>query len=252
MGNDMFISKKQIKRILFSLIYFSGVSVCHFAQADIVLSATRIIYPQSLQNANIQLNNKGNKPLLAQVWLDDGRENTNPQELKVPFVLTPPVARIDPGRGQTVRISYTGKATPQDKESLFWFNVLEIPPKAKNADSQNQLQLAFRTRIKLFYRPATIKGDPAKAAQNLTWHLNQKAGETIIEAKNDSPFHISLNKALLKSGTSEYPIETEMVAPFSTAEFKIKGLPQKAESAKIIYSAINDYGGIIDTEKSVQ
>jgi hypothetical protein len=38
------------------------------------------------------------KPLLVQTWLDDGRDDVNPQELKLPFVITPPVSRIDPKR----------------------------------------------------------------------------------------------------------------------------------------------------------
>ncbi|PJI52023.1 molecular chaperone EcpD, partial [Methylobacterium radiotolerans] len=51
---------------------------------------------------------------------------------------------------------HTGEPMPQDKESVFWLNVLEIPPKDKA--NQNLLQMAFRSRIKLFYRPAGLKG----------------------------------------------------------------------------------------------
>ncbi|QGY26852.1 fimbria/pilus periplasmic chaperone [Escherichia coli] len=46
----------------------------------------------------------------------------------------------------------------KDRESVFWFNVLELPPKpdAEKVANQSLLQLAFRTRIKLFYRPEEI------------------------------------------------------------------------------------------------
>lgn len=41
----------------------------------------------------------------------------------------------------------------QDKESLYYFNLREIPPKT---DKANTLQIALQTRIKLFYRPAGL------------------------------------------------------------------------------------------------
>ncbi len=56
---------------------------------------------------------------------------------------------------------YTASSVlPKDRESVFWFNVLEVPPKPDAATVANQslLQLAFRTRIKLFYRPEALKG----------------------------------------------------------------------------------------------
>ena len=84
--------------------------------------------------------------------LDDGRDTTNPQELKLPFIVTPPVSRVEPQKGKPSE-SRLGQALPKDKESLFWFNVLEVPPKAKESDNQSMLQLAFRTRIKLFSVP---------------------------------------------------------------------------------------------------
>lgn len=159
----------------FKTTCFAAAAFTAFAtfqvNADIVISGTRIVYPASSKDVIVNLDNRGNKPLLVQTWLDDGRDGVDPQELKLPFVITPPVSRIDPQKGQSLRITYMGSALPQDRESLFWFNVLEIPPKskAKEGESLNQLQLAFRTRIKLFFRPDGLKGTPGDAAANLKW-----------------------------------------------------------------------------------
>ncbi|WP_150322339.1 fimbria/pilus periplasmic chaperone, partial [Enterobacter hormaechei] len=71
------------------------------ASADIVISGTRIVYQQSQKDVIVSLDNRGKKPLLVQSWLDDGRDDTNPQELKLPFIITPPVSRIDPQKGQS-------------------------------------------------------------------------------------------------------------------------------------------------------
>ncbi|WP_180821372.1 fimbria/pilus periplasmic chaperone, partial [Vibrio parahaemolyticus] len=44
-------------------------------------------------------------------------------------------------------------ALPQDRESVYYFNLREIPPRSKEA---NVLQIALQTRIKLFYRPKAL------------------------------------------------------------------------------------------------
>lgn len=44
---------------------------------------------------------------------------------------------------------------PQDRESLFYLNVIDIPPD-NPARSGNLLKLAMQNRIKLFYRPQGI------------------------------------------------------------------------------------------------
>lgn len=242
------ISKNLQCLLAVSLFFFAASD----SRADIVLSTTRIIYPESLKNAMVQLMNKGNKPLLTQIWLDDGRENTNPESLKVPFVVTPPVARIDPGRGQTVRITYMDKVLPADRESLYWFNVLEIPPKDKNVADKNELQLAFRTRVKLLYRPKNIKGDSAIAAQQLKWHVASSKNDVSLEAKNDSPFYVSLNVVELDAGGAKYSVEPKTVPPFSTEQMTVSGLHKNIEHAKIKYKAINDFGGEIEVDSNAQ
>lgn len=134
---------KGFKTTCFAAAAFTAFTTFQ-VNADIVISGTRIVYPASSKDVIVNLDNRGNKPLLVQTWLDDGRDGVDPQELKLPFVITPPVSRIDPQKGQSLRIKYMGSALPQDRESLFWFNVLEIPPKskAKEGESLNQLQLA--------------------------------------------------------------------------------------------------------------
>lgn len=111
-----------------ALLLSVGCTFTQSALADIVISGTRVIYPQSAKDVTVNMENRGNKPLLVQTWLDDGRDTTNPQELKLPFIVTPPVSRVDPSKGQTVRITWLDQNMPQDKETMYWFNVLEVPP----------------------------------------------------------------------------------------------------------------------------
>ncbi|EOZ1393713.1 fimbrial chaperone [Enterobacter hormaechei] len=237
----------------FKAACFTVAAVASFqASADIVISGTRIVYQQSQKDVIVSLDNRGKKPLLVQSWLDDGRDDTNPQELKLPFIITPPVSRIDPQKGQSVRISYLGGSLPQDRESLFWFNVLEIPPKSKVKDGENpnQLQLAFRTRIKLFFRPDGLKGTPGNAAARVTWS-QQKQGNTLnLIAHNDSPYNVSISNVKLKSANKEYQVEHKSILPFSTQIMQVKGLGSTA-TGTVAYETINDNGGSDTFESKV-
>lgn len=124
----------QIYQKIIPLLLASTLSVfASVAQADIVINGTRVIYKEKDKNVTMRLENKGSRPLLVQSWLDTGDDNADPATIKVPFNATPPVSRIDPKRGQTVTITYTNSQTlPKDRESVFWFNVLEVPPKVKD------------------------------------------------------------------------------------------------------------------------
>ena len=226
---------------LTSLVCASAAFSTFNACADIVISGTRVIYPQSSKDVTVKMENRGTKPLLVQSWLDDGRDTVNPQELKMPFIVTPPVSRIDPSKGQTVRITWTQQPLAQDRESLFWFNVLEVPPKAKDGDSQNVLQLAFRTRIKMFFRPDGLPGDPAIAAGNLKW---SQQGTALI-ANNSSPYYVSMAKATVTVNGKKIEVDSHTIPPLSNETIPVKNAPA-LRGGKIEYTAINDFGG---TEK---
>lgn len=232
------------KKIAAALV--AGVLLCPaISYADIILSGTRVIYPQENKDVIINMENRGNKPLLVQSWIDDGRDTTNPQELKVPFVVTPPVARVDPNEGQTLRINYMGLPLPEDKESLFWLNVLEIPPKSANSGNNNLLQLAFRTRIKLLYRPKGLKGDPLDAAEQLQWSLKKDGNKIFVVAKNNLPWYVSFSEGKITSSKQKYNIDVITVAPFSSQTMLVKGLNTLVKG-NVDFKVINDNGGAVE------
>ncbi len=187
--------------------------------------------------------------MLIQNWLDTGDDNADPSQIKVPFTSTPPVSRIESKRGQTVKVMFTGTTQlPADRESVFWFNVLEVPPKPKDAESdKNLLQLAFRTRIKLFYRPSGLKGEPAEAPAKLTWKLNNAQ----LQVNNPTPYYVSFNDVAIESGGKSYKVDSSMVAPFGQVSFAVTDIASSVSSGKVIYKAINDYGGNIDGSTSL-
>ncbi|MBM3070556.1 fimbrial chaperone [Lelliottia sp. RWM.1] len=226
-----------------TLVFMLGCIITAQANADIVISGTRVIYPESAKDVIVNLENKGNHPLLVQSWLDDGRDTVDPQELKLPFVITPPVTRVDARKGQSIRVTWLGTSMPQDRESLYWFNVLEVPPKAQSEENQNMLQLAFRTRIKLFFRPNGLKGTPEEAAKNLKWSQQKNADGLVLVAKNDAVYNVSLASAEFEVNGKKYEVESHSVKPLSSEVMKVKGL-SNITSGKVKYSSINDFGGM--------
>ncbi|EKK8734914.1 fimbria/pilus periplasmic chaperone, partial [Salmonella enterica] len=99
------------------LILFIILELLSFsARASIVIMGTRVVYPEQKKSINVQLHNGENSPSLVQVWLDTGDASASPDSVRVPFVITPPVSRVEPGTGQTLRIMYTGEPLPRDRE----------------------------------------------------------------------------------------------------------------------------------------
>ncbi|MFX7674935.1 fimbria/pilus periplasmic chaperone, partial [Acinetobacter baumannii] len=70
----------------------------------------------------------------------------------------------------------------QQQESIFWLNVLDIPPKPEGRTQQGQttttsnnfLQLAVRSRIKFFYRPIDLKENIDQLSDKVEWKINDQ------------------------------------------------------------------------------
>lgn len=226
-------------------MFSAFVMFSYSASASIVINTTRIIYQSDAKEALIKMVNQGEQPLLVQSWLDDGHEDVDPQSLNVPFIASPPVSRVDPKQGLTVRLNWDGQPLPGDRESVYWFNALEIPGKNKDAEKSNQLQIALKTRIKVFYRPVSLPGSPDEAIQKLRWTLSTQGKQVWATANNDSPYFVSLTSATVSSGGKKYAFEPDMVAPFASARYLVKSLTS-AQLDAMAWTAVNDFGGNVD------
>ena len=102
------------------------------------LSATRVIYDGSKKEASLTVQNKSKtEEFLIQSWVDDAAGSK-----KTPFIITPPLFRLDPGKNNILRIVNTTPGLPQDRESVYWVNVKAIPSKSDDSENKNVLQIA--------------------------------------------------------------------------------------------------------------
>ncbi|MWL86410.1 MULTISPECIES: molecular chaperone [unclassified Cupriavidus] len=243
----------RISRLRVSLAGLLLAFASHATFASVVLTGTRVIYPAAEREVTVRLSNEGKAPALVQAWIDDGDPNASPDESKSPFLITPPLFRLDPQKGQSLRIIHLQQPLPADRESIFFLNVLEVPPMgSSNADTpQNSLQLAFRSRVKLFFRPTDLKGDADSAPAKVTWRFIRNAeGKHVLAATNPTPYHITFTRVEATHGASTMRDDKGgMAGPGETIEFTGDGAPAfEGQPDHVKFITINDFGGDATSE----
>lgn len=216
------IMKRTIAAIAFLLLSTA-------AQAGIVMGGTRVVYQEGKREAAISVTNADtHSPYLVQSWV----ENYVPEnKSRVPFIVTPPLFRLDPEQQNVLRINYIGGNMPADRESVFWLNVKSIAPTQK--DETNKLQVNIKSKFKIFYRPEGLAGEPADAWRKLTFKIE---GNRLI-AQNPTPYFVSF--FVISVGGKEIS-EPGMIGPLTHKEWPVNG------SGVVKWRTINDFGGITD------
>jgi len=238
----------------YAFAFLAGVTgTLGSAHAGVVVDGTRVIYPSSKREVSLNLHNDGAAPALVQTWIDAGDPKARQGAADVPFVITPPLFRLEPQKGQTLRVIFTQAPLPMDRESVFWLNVLDIPPRAPaNPDAPNHLEMAFRHRMKLFFRPVGLKGDAGAAPSAVQWSIVNENGIPALEAQNRTAYFVSFAGAELVTAGSALAIETDMVPPFASKHFV---LPQQGAQLRgnitVKYKFVNDYGALTSGEAPV-
>ena len=135
------------------------------AHAGLIAQGTRVVFPASEREVTLRVSNTSGTPVLAQAWIDDGRQDV-PRGTAGSLQCHAGRDASGPNGGAVLRIAYLKAPLPTDRESLFWLNILEVPP--RDEDENNALQFSFRSRFKLFFRPSQLKSVDS-AAGKLQW-----------------------------------------------------------------------------------
>ena len=202
------------------------------AHAGVIINGTRLVYQGDKKESSLGLSNPDTTDYLVQSWVDSGGKNL----AKAPFLITPPLFRLDAKEDNVLRVVRTGGNLPEDRESLYWLNIKAIPS-SKHVEGMNTLQIAINTRIKLLYRPSSIQGKPEDVADKLEWH---REGNDLV-VNNPTPFYmnfqsVTLNGQKVKKATWAVP-KTETHFP----------LPANMGGNTVAWSIITDYGSISHT-----
>ncbi|EGX6615595.1 molecular chaperone [Salmonella enterica] len=234
-----------MKRLITTLllVLVTGINIAH---AGVVIGGTRIIYPANQAEVQVTLKNKDNdKRYLVHSWV------SNIDDSKAPFIITPPIYKLEESRQTLLHVVYTGNksALPQDRESLFMMNVKSVSAIPEELRDNNMLQFAIKTKLKLFYRPASLKESAAKTAwQSLQFSQSQNQ----LVVKNPTPFYVTFGKlsvagkAIKAASDKNAPSAlTMMVAPFAEQRFPLPS----AVKGDVVWTAINDFGSETEQRK---
>lgn len=205
------------------------------------LGESRIIYDPDSNGANLAVTNPQNYPMLVQSTVLEEDKQT-----RSPFIVTPPLMRLDGKQSSRLRVVRTGGEFASDRETLQWVCVKAIPPKeddewamdknnksVKNNSVSVKIRYSINSCIKMFLRPSIIKGDPIDSARNITWGF--EGG--LLVAKNNSPFYVNLNSIVVGKIRVTNP---NFIPPFG--EYKITTAKVKRGDT-VTWSVVNDYGG---------
>lgn len=194
---------------------------------------SRIIFDGGKDSVSYRMVNTGKLTWLVQAWVEDMAEKkTNA------FIVAPMLYRVEPSSQYTSRI-IKKEQVKEDIESVFWVVSNSLPggEKVKEhspGDKDAKLNLAFRYKVPLFYRPNSLKNIPQQP-ESLQWNVNNQGK---IKVYNPTKFSAQLQYISIDGKRSEGKGISYIIPPLTGAEINAKG--KRGDSIK--YGVINDYG----------
>ncbi|WP_446029948.1 fimbrial biogenesis chaperone [Lelliottia amnigena] len=219
----------------FALLFCSVLTCAStMAHAGVSIGGTRVIYNEGKKEVALNVTNSGEESYLIQSWVEDPTSAVK----KAPFIITPPLFRLDGNQDNILRIVRTGGQLPADTEKLFWLSIKTIPYAAKK---DNTLQLAIKTKIKLIFRPDSLsEHTPEDVTEKLTWaiHGNQ------LTVNNPTNYYMNFNFILINGIKVENPT---YASPHASQTYS---LPRGSSAGRIEWALISDFGGAGKTHSS--
>ncbi|HFW3091365.1 TPA: molecular chaperone [Salmonella enterica subsp. enterica serovar Reading] len=228
--------------------FFIGIVSCAvFAGADndkqisgVTLGATRVIYPADKKGVTLRVDNTAGHPFLVK-----SAALGEDMQQEAPFVVVPPLFRLDGGQHNVLTVTRTGGRFPADREALNWLCVSFIPPKPDSVWDENKkgsvgkgnvstiVQVVPGSCIKLLVRPLSVQGDSVDVADKVSWSVSGKT----ITATNPTPFYMNISQASFNG--KNLTMDKSYIPPFSDEKYPLPGNEIKGT---VKWSVIGDYG----------
>lgn len=201
------------------------------------IEGTRVILHDGEISASLMLSNSEKQSTLVQVWSDEGDPMTPPERATTPLIAVPPVFSMKPGEARSLRLLLTSRqGFANDKESLLWLNVYQIPPNTAEMTQHTQnVVLPLRLRLKVFIRPAGLSDPKESDGEQLRFYLRQGGDGPQLHVINPTPWHMTLTDI----SYAEQLLGSMMVAPASSVNLPIN---RAIVGQTLSYQLINDLG----------
>ncbi|MEA4838144.1 MAG: molecular chaperone [Rhodospirillaceae bacterium] len=245
----------------FAMVFFLLLSFLSGSPGGACASGSVLIWPvdpvieQGERAKALWLENRGNKPALLQVrifsWTQiDGQDHYADQE---EIVGTPPMARIEPGKRQLVRLTRVSP-TPPGTEKAFRLVIDEVPMQPAETETGTPgkpvmgVQFQFRYSIPLFVygdglreksRPdrggkVGIDGEPVLACRVVA-----QAGQRYLEISNTGPVHARLTNAHIRQGSGATVLAEGLFGYVLAGTSIRRPLPQGVRGGAVLAATVN-------------
>ncbi|AIR61146.1 fimbrial protein [Cedecea neteri] len=162
---------------------FLLMNVTSVYAAGMIPETSVVIINENDGEGAINIQNSDEQPLLLVTTL----QNTVDDKITNLLSVTPPAARVEPGKSQRVRFILIDK-TPLKTERLGRVIFEGVPPQKKD---ENIIQMNVRQNLPLLIRPAGLVKDDSPW-KRLTW---KQAGNQLT-VSNDSPYVVRLGQGI--------------------------------------------------------
>ncbi|WP_134942926.1 tetratricopeptide repeat protein [Pseudomonas syringae] len=126
------------------MLLFMCAAYIPASQAALTINATRIVFDGDKRSTSVVISNPSDRPFAVQTWVNTEADDT---VTVVPFAPSPPLFRLNPGKEQQVQINGLPHDLPSDRESLFYFNVQEIPQASQSQGASMLYQQLLETAL---------------------------------------------------------------------------------------------------------
>ena len=209
------------------------------ASSGISFYVLRVIYVEGeKQGVTLTAHNNSPAPYLMQSWVRPVDLATGDVDLRwqgtpvMPFIVTPPLARLEANSELTLRFRRNDIPLPEDRESVFFISMKAIPTQQPGAE---QMVMTVVSNIKLFYRPAGLK---KRAVEEMAPKLTFSRNGDQLTAFNPTPYWLTFSSLSVGSVTLDKSALRLMVPPFDKQSYT---LPATA-NGKISWKLIDEDG----------
>lgn len=195
----------------------------------------RLVIEDGHTSGSFSLRNANETGLLIRAHVEDFNQVLTQQAQARPRLF-----QVRGGGTGRVRVDVNPKGLPTDRETQFWLYTKAFPAIDLKKEQENQIQINFVTRLKVFYRPKGIKVKVEEAVRDLNW----KREDGRLVAENNSPLNVTI-VSITQNGKRQSV--SHVIKPFSRWVTNTKAAPGHMK-----WQSINDQGGVIEYEGTLR
>lgn len=225
----LFFDKKIIKKIIYLTLFVIIFSFQAWSKAvnGISFNFTRLVMTdKDTKGAYFKAYNNNAFPILVQSWgshLDTETGAVSDSKSNIPFIVLPPLQRVEPGEEFTLQVRFNGEALPDLKESVYLLSFKAIP--ASDPKRGNELSMAVVINIKVFIRNKLHdRGGISSVIDKVTASWQPEG----IIINNPSPYWLTISSMKIDGKEINNKELLKMAAPMQSTLFKWdKGKPRE-------------------------